>query len=122
MLSGIIEQSRYPKLMLPFVAPGKRTDLNFLVETGYDSEVALSYDHADRFDLEILQYAKVTYASGESEQEIVAQGKIVWFGKERDVRVILSDDEEPAIGTKLLKGCVMTMDFIQDALTIDKPA
>lgn len=122
MLTGIIEQSRYPKQMLPLVAQGKRTDLKFLVDTGFDGEVALSYDRADHFDLEILQYAKVTYASGESEQELVARGTIVWFGKEREVRIILSDDEEPALGTKLLKGCVMTMDFIQDALTIVKPA
>lgn len=54
-------------------------------------------------------------------QELMAQGKIIWFGNEREVRVILSDDEEPAIGTRLLKGCVMTIDFIQDALTIEKP-
>ena len=121
MLSGIIEQSRYPKLILPFVMHGKPMDLKFLVDTGFDSEVALSYGHADRFDLEILQYAKVTYASGKSEQEIIARGKIVWFGEERDVRVILSDDEEPAIGTRLLKDCVMTMDFRNDTLTIDKP-
>jgi clan AA aspartic protease len=121
MLTGIIEQSRYPKLVLPLVAQGKQTDLKFLVDTGFDSEVALSYDHADRFDLEILQYAKVTYANGKSEQEIMARGKIVWFENEREVRVILSDDEEPAIGTRLLKGCVMSMDFINDALTIDKP-
>jgi clan AA aspartic protease len=121
MLTGIIEQSRYPKLALPLVAQGKRTDLKFLVDTGFDGEAALSYDHADHFDLEILQYAKVTYASGKWEQELVALGKIIWFGEERNVRVILSDDEQPAIGTKLLKGCVMTMDFIQDTLTIDKP-
>lgn len=122
MLSAIIEQSRYPKLTLPFVAWGKQIALKFLVDTGFDSEVALSYDHADRLDLEILQYAKVTYANGESEQEIIARGKIIWFGKEVEIRVILSNDEEPAIGTRLLKGCVMTMNFINDILIIEKPA
>jgi predicted aspartyl protease len=121
MVTGVIEQSRYPKLVLPLVAQGKQTDLKFLIDTGFDSEVALSYDGADRFELEILQYAKVTYANGKSEQEIIARGKIVWFGTEREVRVILSDDEEPAIGTRLLKGCVMTMDFIHDSLTIEQP-
>lgn len=55
MLTGIIEQSRYPKQMLPLVVQGKRTDLKFLVDTGFDGEVALSYDRADHFDLEILQ-------------------------------------------------------------------
>jgi hypothetical protein len=34
---------------------------------------------------------------------------------------VLSNDEEPAIGTRLLKGCVMMMGFIDDKLTIDKP-
>jgi predicted aspartyl protease len=42
-------------------------------------------------------------------------------GDIREVEVILSNDEEPAIGTRLLKGCVMTMNFIEDTLTIDKP-
>jgi predicted aspartyl protease len=122
MITGTIEQSLYPHIVLSIFDQGRLANLEFLVDSGFDDEVALSYNQADLFKLEIQDYVKVTYASGEWENELIAQGKIVWFGKEREVRVILSDDEEPAIGTKLLKGCVMTMDFIQDALTIDKPA
>ena len=122
MLIGTIEKSRYPRLLLAFFAQGNPIDLKFLVDSGFDDEVALSYNQADLFELEIQDYVKVTYASGEWAQELIALGKIVWFGEARDVRVILSDDEEPAIGTKLLKGCVATMDFIQDTLTIVKPA
>ena len=39
----------------------------------------------------------------------------------KEVRIILSNDEEPSIGTRLLKGCVMNMSFIDNTLTIDKP-
>jgi len=122
MLNGTIEKSQYPRLMLTLFARGNPLDLKFLVDSGFDDEVALSYNQADLFELEIQDYVKVTYASGEWEQELLAQGKVIWFGKEREVRIILSDAEEPAIGTTLLKGCVLTMNFIQDVLTIDKPA
>jgi hypothetical protein len=47
-------------------------------------------------------------------------GKIDWFGEVKEVRIILSNDEEPAIGTPLLKGGGMNMNFIDDTLTIDK--
>jgi predicted aspartyl protease len=122
MITGTIEQSLYPHIVLPIFDQGRLANLEFLVDSGFDDEVALSYHQADLFKLEIQDYVKVTYASGEWENELIARGKIVWFGNEREVGVILSDDEEPAIGTKLLKGSVVTMDFIQDALTIVKPA
>jgi hypothetical protein len=53
--------------------------------------------------------------------ELIAHGKIIWFGEERDVRVIFSDGEEPAIGTRLLKDCVVTMNFRNDTLIIEEP-
>ncbi len=121
MLIGTIEKSRYPRLIIAIVVQGKPINLKFLVDSGFDDEVALSYDQAELFGLEIQDYVKVTYASGEWEDELIAQGKVVWFGEECDVRVILSNDEQPAIGTGLLKNCVMTMNFRNDTLTIEKP-
>ena len=35
--------------------------------------------------------------------------------------IVLSNGEEPAVGTRLLKDCVMTMNFIDNKLMIDKP-
>lgn len=47
--------------------------------------------------------------------------QVKWHDLWQDIDVVLSDDEESAIGTRLLQGCIMTMDFIQNTLTIDKP-
>jgi clan AA aspartic protease len=121
MINGKIEQSRYPRVYLNLVVHDKSENLKFLIDTGFDSELALSYNHADLYELELLQSVRVTYADGESNEELMAVGRIVWFGEEREVRVILSNDEEPALGTRLLKGCVLNMNFIDDTLTIDKP-
>jgi hypothetical protein len=35
---------------------------------------------------------------------------------------VLSNDEEPAVGTKLLQGSIATMDFVKNKLTIVEPA
>ena len=36
----------------------------------------------------------------------------------KDIEVILSNDEEPAIGTQLLQGSVVTMDFVKNKLMV----
>jgi predicted aspartyl protease len=121
MINGNIEFSRYPRIHLDLIVHGQKESLKFLIDTGFDSELALSYNQADLYELELLQSVRVTYADGESNEELIAVGKIGWFGQEREVRIVLSNDEEPAIGTRLFKGCVMTMNFIDDKLMIDKP-
>jgi len=55
-------------------------------------------------------------------EEIVCRGEVLWNDEICSVEIALSEDDEPAIGTKLLKGCLMTMDFRNDILTIEKPA
>jgi len=53
-------------------------------------------------------------------EDLICRAKVNWHGNWQDIDVALSADDESAIGTRLLKGCVMNMDFIQNILTIDK--
>lgn len=121
MMTGNIEDGIYPRTLLTIVASTGNIVEKMLVDTGFDGDVAIHYHDADRFEIELEDYLKIEYASGEAIDEIYGYGKIRWFGETREVAIILSNDEEPAIGTRLLKGCVMTMNFIEDKLTIGKP-
>jgi hypothetical protein len=47
---------------------------------------------------------------------------LLWYGKWRPIKIVLSNDEELAIGTGLLQGSVVTMDFVKNKLTIAGPA
>jgi hypothetical protein len=58
---------------------------------------------------------------GKIDEELLCRAQVNWHGQWQEIDVVLSADEEPAIGTHLLKGCVMAMSFIEDTLTIDKP-
>jgi predicted aspartyl protease len=121
MITGKIDNGLYPRILVTIVAPAGNGVERMLIDTGFDFDLAMHYDHADRFGLEPVDYIEVEYASGESDEEIFCRGKIDWFGEVKEVQIILSNDEEPAIGTRLLKGCVMNMNFIDDTLTIDRP-
>lgn len=121
MMTGKIEEGIYPRVLIAAVTSAGNIFEKMLVDTGFDGEVAIHYNNADRFELELQDYLNIEYASGDSVDEIYGYAKILWHGEIREVEIILSGDEEPSIGTRLLNGCVMTMNFIDNTLAIDKP-
>ncbi|MFQ5629805.1 MAG: hypothetical protein ACE5I1_13655 [bacterium] len=122
MITGNIEDELHPRIQVTVVGPSGNSVQKMLVDTGFDGDVAMHYDDADRFQLELIDYLTIEYASGDSIEEIYCCGTILWFGEKRQVQIILSNDEEPAIGTLLLQSCVMNMNFIEHTLTIEKPS
>jgi hypothetical protein len=73
------------------------------------------------FILKSIDFAWVDYADGESVLEPICPARVLWHGKWKEVEVVLSNDEEPAIGTLLLKGSKVNMSFVKNKLTIRKP-
>ncbi len=121
MMTGTIEKGIHPRMVITLAADKGQVNLKALVDSGFDGQMALHYDAADRYELEIVRLTEVTYANGQKEEEIVCHGKIFWHNEVRHIQIILSDDEEPAVGTRLLKGSIMTMNFVHDTLTIALP-
>ncbi len=121
MITGSIEEGVYPRILVSVVTPTENMVEKMLVDTGFDGDVAVHYNDADRLQLEIVDSLVIEYASGDRIEELYCRGKILWFGKALESEFILSNDEEPAIGTRLLNGCIMNMNFIDNRLAIDKP-
>jgi len=121
MMTGTIERGIHPRLLFDLVTNKGRVNLKALVDSGFDGQLALHYDAADRYQLEVVRLTEVTYANGQKAEEIVCRGKILWHNELHRVQIILSDDEEPAIGTRLLKGSLLTMDFVKNTLMIALP-
>ncbi|NUO83008.1 hypothetical protein HUU05_23295 [candidate division KSB1 bacterium] len=122
MIQGTIENGLHSRLRLKLESPTGPLDFKALIDSGFDGQVALPYFAADKLRLELARFVEVTYANGQSVAEVVRHGVLHWHDKLRAGEVILSDDGEPAIGTDLMQGCVVTMDFIQNVLQIDKSA
>src|SRR5574341_791738 len=118
MIIGNIEDGLHPLISLEIAGTKGSETLSTLVDTGFNWNVGLHYDFADRLGLEIYDFAKIEYANGQSEDELVCHGRVKWHDKWQEIDIVLSADEEPSIGTSLLKGCVMNMNFIDNTLTI----
>ncbi|MCI0697050.1 hypothetical protein L0337_34215 [candidate division KSB1 bacterium] len=121
MMIGDIERGIHPRLTITLVTANEQVELDTLVDSGFDGQLALHYNAADRYQLEPIKLAEVTYANGQKIKELVCLGKVLWHNQLRHVQVVLSDDEKPAIGTRLLKGSIMTMDFVENTLKIALP-
>jgi predicted aspartyl protease len=122
MMNGTIDDSLYPRLLFTLLSQAGPVKHKALVDSGFDGQVALPYFAADHLRLEVARLAEISYANDQKVEEIICRGEILWHDEVCSVEIALSDDEQPAIGTGLFKGCVMTMDFRNDTLTIEKPA
>ena len=122
MIQGAIEDGLYPRLAITLHSKSGPIPMKTLVDSGFDGQLAIPYFAADHLQLEVVRLADVTYANGQKTEEILCHGEIFWHNELRSIEIVLSDDEEPAIGTGLLGGCIVTMDFVTDTLSISKSA
>jgi len=118
MIKGKIENGLHPKIKVE--VPGKNASKTFsaLVDTGFDLEIALHHQDAAKLGLKSDTQIWIDYADGERVHEQVCPARVLWHGKWKAIEVILSNDEEPAIGTGLLQGSVVTMDFVKNRISI----
>jgi len=118
MIRGKIEGGLHPKILVEVKGKIAHQTFSALVDTGFDLFVALHRQEAAKLGLEIDHFTWVRYANGEREKESVCPARVLWHGKWKDIEVILSNDEEPAVGTGLLQGSVVTMDFVKNKISI----
>ncbi len=121
MIVGNIDDGLHPHIVLEITGAKNLATLPMLVDTGFDVDVALHFDFADQLGLEIDDLALFEYANGQSQEDLISHVQVNWHGRWQEFEVVLSGDREPSIGTRLLKGCLMNMDFIQNLVAIDKP-
>jgi predicted aspartyl protease len=121
MITGVIESGIHPRVMVELLTTQAPVEIDALVDSGFDGQLALHYAAADRYQLEPIKLAEVTYANGQKAKELVCLGKILWHNQVRRVQIVLSDDEEPAVGTRLMSGSIVTMNFVDNFLNIALP-
>ena len=50
-------------------------------------------------------------ADGSRTKELVFQGSVSLAGRTRTARILINDSQDTLIGTRLLAGCLLTVDF-----------
>ncbi|MCI0698693.1 hypothetical protein L0337_42680 [candidate division KSB1 bacterium] len=121
MHKGKIENGLHPKIRVEVAGKNSSQKFLALVDTGFDLEVALHRGEASKLGLKPRGFVWIDYADGERLHEPACPARVLWHGKWKEIEVILSNDDEPAVGTGLLRGSVVTMDFVKNKLRIEGP-
>lgn len=118
-----------PTLILQVQAGEKETELTAvqietLVDTGFDDYLSFSYKLAQELGLSVIGQINVELADG-SQYDVQIAKCVVSLPQFPDTQIeiqaILGDDEEPLVGTRLLKTICnkFSLDFEQNLLVLE---
>lgn len=92
---------------------GSRRTVPAIVDTGFNGQVSLSRRLVNMLDL-ILAYqgtVEIELANGTVIEEDVYGGRVYFDGQELDAEITITDAEDTFIGTGLLTGKVLLINF-----------
>lgn len=92
-----------------------------IIDTGFNGTLVLPRNLADHLQLSVIGRASFGTVGGDLMTADLAEVGITWLSTRLDVEAILVDGEDALIGTALLDGTNLTIDYIADVVTIVNP-
>lgn len=92
-----------------------------LLDTGFTGELMLPRTLVDRLQLAITGEQECEIAGGGLLLSFTTLVEINWFGVLRTVEVIISEGDDLLLGTVLLEGTRLKIDYIDYTVEIEKP-
>jgi len=115
--SGNVNASLEARILVKLASGG---GIRCLVDTGFTGALVLPRSFITKHALRIV--ARETFKTVE-DHEIeadVAVAEVEWLGEKQTRRAIVSETEEAMIGTEMLIGSVLTIDYVAAGVTITK--
>lgn len=120
MIIGFVNESDEPVVEVKLDLGKEKRLVNAVIDTGFNGYISVPKKLIDRSDWDFLGIEEYELASGELMRERVFLGRIE-IGTEKLVAFILpSNSSDALIGTKLLKNRVLTINFADKTLKIEK--
>jgi clan AA aspartic protease len=89
-----------------------------LVDTGFNGALVLPRDEAVRLNLTILGRVPIIGVGRARQIADIAELEIEWLGQSRAVEVIISDGDDSLLGTELLDGNRLIIDYVAYTATV----
>lgn len=101
------------------VVVGKAGNLRLeaVLDTGFNDEFSLPKKYFPECDLSYYGTEEYTLANGAVVEEPLYRGKLVIDNHALEVLMCISDDDQALLGTRLLNGKIVTLDFVNYRIT-----
>lgn len=96
--------------------------IDCLIDTGFDGALVLPRSEASRLNLTILGRVPIIGVGKIRAIADIAELEIEWLGETRAVEVIISEGDDSLIGTQLLDGSRLVVDYINYTVTVSNEA
>lgn len=103
------EIKRHPWVTLNVEAEGGIQEVKFLVDTGFDGELAIPRSMTSLFGVS-RDFFEVDFADGDREQSMIVQCRVQWLEGYRQVTALYTDGSNPLLGMELLDDCTVTLE------------
>lgn len=89
-----------------------------VIDTGFDGALILPASVAKRLALPVIARLVFELVGGARMSADVALGEIEWLGKRRNVEVIISESNDALIGTEVLEGATLVVNYANRLVSI----
>lgn len=96
--------------------------LDCLIDTGFDGALMLPRSEANRLNLAILGRVPIIGVGRIRAIVDIAELEVEWLGESRAVEVIISPEDDSLLGTELLDGSRLVVDYINYSVTVSDEA
>jgi clan AA aspartic protease len=86
--------------------------LDLLIDTGFDGALVPPRVEATRLNLMVLGRVPIIGVGRMRSVADIAELKVEWLGEQRAVEVIISDGEDSLLGTTMLDGSRLVVDYV----------
>lgn len=112
---GSVNARREPWLRVRTVA-GETLDC--LIDTGFDGALVIPRSEATRLNLTVLGRVPIIGVGRIRTVADIAELEVEWLGEPRAIEVIISSADDSLLGTELLDGSRLVIDYINYTVTV----
>ena len=92
--------------------------LDCLIDTGFDGALVLPRSEASRLNLTMLGRVPIIGVGRMRSVADIAELEVEWLGETRAVEVIVSGGDDSLLGTLLLDGSRLVIDYVNYTVTV----
>src|SRR5437773_15344 len=101
-----------PTISVEVAGTRQSTQFEAIIDTGFDGDICIPIDAAVTLGLELVGIDDVELADGSHRRELTFSGFAKLLEEKREVAISLTEGEEALVGTRLLSGCHLSIDFV----------